>query len=69
MIRGVYRADRARLRHQLELSNWKLEADVLPDSFYSASAANAKPMAFAHPNPTPPPVAKLPVKAKPTKGK
>jgi hypothetical protein len=69
MIRGVYRADRARLRHQLELSNWKLDDNITPDAFVSASAVNAKPMAFAHPGPTPRPGAKPPAKAKPTKGK
>jgi hypothetical protein len=69
MIRGVYRADPARLRHQLELSNWKLDDDMTPDAFVSASAVNAKPMAFAHPAPTPQPGAKPPAKAKPTKGK
>jgi hypothetical protein len=69
MIRGVYRADPARLRHQLELSNWKLDVDVSPDAFASASAANAKPMAFARPSLPSAPGVKTPAKAKPTKRK
>jgi hypothetical protein len=62
MVRAVYREDKARLRNQLELSNWKLDADIPLDAFASASAINAKPMPFAHPNPKstagpkPPPV-------------
>jgi hypothetical protein len=69
MIRAVYRQDRARLRNELELSNWKLDVDVSPDTFGSASAASAKPMAFAHPNPKPPAGAKPPAKGKTTKSK
>jgi hypothetical protein len=69
MIRGVYRADPARLRHQLELSNWKLDVDLSQDAFASLTTANAKPMAFAHPGPTSQSGAKPPAKAKPTKGK
>jgi hypothetical protein len=69
MIRGVYRADPARLRHQLELSNWKLDVDLSQDTFASLNAANAKPMAFARPSSPPPLGAKPPAKAKPTKGK
>jgi hypothetical protein len=65
MIRGVYRADPSRLRHQLELSNWMLDVDVPPDAFSFTGAANAKPMAFAHPSPTTQSVAKPPVKVKP----
>jgi hypothetical protein len=63
MARAIYRNDPARLRHQLELSNWKLDVDVSPDTFGSASAASAKPIAFAHPNPKPP------AKGKPAKSK
>jgi hypothetical protein len=69
MARAVYRNDPARLRHQLELSNWKLDIDVPADVFASASAASAKPMAFAHPNPKPPASAKAPAKGKPAKSK
>ena len=50
MIRAVYRTDAARLRHQLELSNWQLDVAVPGDAFASTKAASAKPMPFAHPN-------------------
>jgi hypothetical protein len=69
MIRAVYRQDRARLRNELELSNWKLDVDVAPDAFASVSAANAKPMTFAHPNPKPTAGIKPPTKGKTTKSK
>jgi hypothetical protein len=69
MARAVYRNDPARLRHQLELSNWKLDIDVPADVFASTSAASAKPMAFAHPNPKPPVGTKPPTKGKTTKSK
>ncbi|MGD9949620.1 MAG: DUF2092 domain-containing protein [Desulfobulbus sp.] len=64
MIRAVYRSDAARLRHQLELSNWQLDAAVPEDAFAPTEAATANPMPFAHPNPKRPrgdqPVAKDP---------
>jgi hypothetical protein len=50
MIRAVYRTDAAKLRHQLELSNWQLDVAVPGDAFASTKAASAKPMPFAHPN-------------------
>jgi hypothetical protein len=50
MIRAVYRTDAARLRHQLELSNWQLDLTVPGDAFASTKAGSAKPMPFAHPN-------------------
>jgi len=51
MLRAVYREDPSRLRHQLELSDWKLDIPVPQGTFTSTSAAGAKPMSFAHPNP------------------
>lgn len=50
MVRAVYRADKAALRHQMELSNWRLNIAVPADAFESAKAGKAKPIAFAHPN-------------------
>jgi hypothetical protein len=67
MIRAVYRTDPARLRHQLELSNWQLDPAVPADAFASANAAKANPMPFAHPNPKRTPAATPPVKGKPSK--
>lgn len=49
MIRAVYRSDAARLRHQLELSNWQLDQAIADDTFSAAKAASANPMPFAHP--------------------
>jgi hypothetical protein len=69
MVRAVYHADPARLRHQLEFSNWKLDMDVPPDTFASASAGSAKPIDFAHPDSKPSAGAKTPTKGTPAKGK
>ena len=69
MVRAVYRTDPARLRHQLELSNWQLDPAVPADAFASTSAAGAKPIAFTHPNPKARPGAKPPAKGKPSKSK
>lgn len=67
MVRAVYRADPARLRHQLELSNWQLNPTIPADAFASTRAADAKPIAFAHPQQKVPPGDKPPAKAKPPK--
>ena len=52
-IRATYRADPLALRHELELSNWQLDAAVSPDTFVSAKAQAAGRMAFAAPAPPP----------------
>jgi hypothetical protein len=49
LVRAVYLADRAALRHQMELSNWQLDPAVPADAFTAANAAGANPIAFAHP--------------------
>lgn len=69
MIRAVYRTDPARLRHQVELTNWQLDAAVEPGAFASNKAAKANPMPFAHPNPKRAAAEKPPAKGKPTQGK
>ncbi|HXJ37605.1 MAG TPA: DUF2092 domain-containing protein [Candidatus Eisenbacteria bacterium] len=51
MIRAVYATDPSRLRHQVELSNWKLDGEVAADSFTSARAASAQKIQFARPDP------------------
>jgi len=53
MARAVFRNDPLRLRHQVEFSNWKLGPAVPPGTFASASAARAKRIPFAHPDPKP----------------
>ena len=69
MIRAVYRTDLARLRHQLEWSNWQLDLAVPADAFASKSAGTANPIAFAHPNPKLSAYAQPPAKSTPTKTK
>ena len=69
MIRAVYRTDLARLRHQLEWSNWQLDPAVPADAFASTSANSANPIAFAHPNPKLSAYAKPPAKGKSSKTK
>jgi hypothetical protein len=69
MLRAVFRDDPARLRHQLELSNWQLDVAVPADAFASSSVSSATPIAFARPDPKLPPGAKPQVKGKPSKTK
>jgi hypothetical protein len=69
MVRAVYRADPAHLRHQMELSNWQLDLTVPADAFASTGAGSANPIAFANPNPKPPPDAKPPAKSQSSKTK
>ena len=57
--RAVFRNDPQRLRHQVDMSNWKLDGDIPAGAFASARAAAAKRIPFAHPNAGPPPGAAL----------
>ena len=54
-LRAVYRDDPAQLRHQMELSNWKLDPPVAADDFTSQRAAAATRIPFARPAAEPPP--------------
>jgi hypothetical protein len=63
MLRAIYRDDPQHLRHQMELTNWKLEPAVAADAFTSAKAATAAKIAFAAPS-LPPGGLKPPAKAK-----
>ena len=47
---AVYLNDPARLRHVLELSDWKLDASVPEEAFHSAKSANATRIAFKRPD-------------------
>jgi hypothetical protein len=69
MMRGVYRTDKAHLRHQLEFSNWKLDVAVPEDAFASTKAVSANPMPFAHPNPKSTQSEQSPARDKPSKNK
>jgi hypothetical protein len=66
-VYAVYLTDRARLRHVLELTNWKLDAAVPSDAFVSAKASGATRMGFARPDATDAPGMKPPPKAKSAK--
>jgi len=68
VIHAIYLDDPARLRHNLLLSDWKLDLAVAANAFApGANAAGAKHIPFAHPHPQPPPGAKPPAKSKPPK--
>jgi hypothetical protein len=51
MIRAVYADDLARLRHQVEFSNWQLDLAVAGDAFTTTKAGSAKPIPFSNPHP------------------
>jgi hypothetical protein len=69
VIHAIYLNDPAGLRHNLLLSNWKLDPDVPADAFAPPpSAASAKHIPFAHPHPQTSPGAKPPANAKPSTG-
>lgn len=55
-MRAVFRGDPLGLRHEVALSNWKLDPVVAAEAFASLNAASAKKIAFAAP--------KAPVRAK-----
>src|SRR5215510_8739453 len=48
-IRAMYRADPLALRHELEISDWKIDQPVSPDTFVYAKAQSAGRMEFAAP--------------------
>ena len=66
-IRAIYGRDPLLLRHEMELSNWKLDEAMAAESFTSQKAQAAKRVAFKSPVPTASVGAKPAVKAKPAK--
>jgi hypothetical protein len=52
-LRAVFAADPLQLRHEMELSNWKIDPALSADTFTSAKAQSASRMAFASPAPPP----------------
>jgi hypothetical protein len=66
-VYAVYLNDRARLRHVLALSNWKLDGVIPADAFASTKAASAQRIAFARPDATNASGMKPPPKKKPAK--
>ena len=69
MVRAVYRADPARLRNQLELSNWQLNPAIPANAFAPTKTADAKPIVFSHPQHKAPTGDKPPAMSKPPKSK
>jgi hypothetical protein len=70
MLRAVFKNDPARLRHQMELSNWQLDLAVPADAFASSRAGAAAHIKFARPDPQLPPGLSPPVQGRPPlKGK
>jgi hypothetical protein len=58
-IRAQFRADPSNLRHDLELSNWQIDAALPAETFSTAKAKAGQPMAFAAPG------RKVPIGVKP----
>src|SRR5580704_5428444 len=67
IIHAIYLDDPDHLRHNLILSDWKLDASVSDDFFTSSNASSAKHMQFAHPSPQPAPGARPTPKAPPAR--
>jgi hypothetical protein len=65
MLRAVFKDDPARLRHQMELSNWQLDLAFPADAFTSAKAGAATHIQFARPDPQLPPGLRPPVTGRP----
>ena len=65
-IRAVYAADPLQLRNELELSNWKIDAPIAPETFASAKALAAPRIPFKRPTSGPPSNVKPLVKMTPT---
>jgi hypothetical protein len=68
-VRAVYRSDPLRLRHELELTDWKLDPPLAAEVFVSQKAQAAPRMGFEHPAAKVPPGVKPLVKGKPAAAK
>lgn len=53
-IRAVYAHDPSRLRHEVELSNWKVDGEIPAERFTSQPASKASRIPFERPDPKPP---------------
>src|SRR6266567_2532851 len=67
LLHAIYLDDPERLRHNLILSDWQLDAAIPADTFGSSKAASANPMPFAHPHPESSPEASPTEKSKSSK--
>jgi hypothetical protein len=68
-VRAVFLDDPARLRHEMELSHWQLDATVPAEAFASSRAPSATRIAFTRPDLKLPPGLKPPVSGKPSKAR
>ena len=66
MVHATFLDDPERMRHQLELSNWQIDAPVAQNAFAPANAGSAKRMPFAHPHPEAAPKSKPATKSTPS---
>jgi hypothetical protein len=66
-VRAVFLADPARLRYEMELSNWQLDPTVPAEAFASSRATSSTRIAFTRPDLTLPAGLKPPVPGKPSK--
>ena len=64
-VRAMYAADPLQLRNELELSNWKLDSPIAPETFTSQKAQTAPRIPFKRPTSGPPPNVKPLVKMAP----
>jgi hypothetical protein len=65
VIHAIYLNDPEWLRHNLLLSDWKIDSPISAEAFTTSKATGAKHMEFAHPHPEPPPGTKPPAKSQP----
>jgi hypothetical protein len=65
--RAIYSNDPVQLRHQMDLSNWRLDDPVPAGTFTSVQASHAKRIPFARPEPIIPPGAPPPAPAPPAR--
>lgn len=66
-VHAIYLNDRDWLRHNLALSDWKIDSAIPADAFTSTHAASAKRIEFANPDPEPPPNTEPPANSTPAK--
>src|ERR1700710_1463567 len=66
-VYAIYLNDPARVRHVLELSDWKLDVDIAASAFVATNTTGAARIAFARPDATDAPGMKPPPKSKPSK--
>jgi hypothetical protein len=64
MLRAVFKSDPTMLRHEMVLSDWRIDPFIPPDTFTLAQAKTAKRIAFARPDPWVPPRFAPPPKSK-----